>query len=140
MKQCNLCGQFKDESQYARRSDDRANGLQAHCLDCQAQKNRRYYREHAEEIRLRSLARKRAIKAGTYRPSKSTHSGYKRRPELPKPGPPRQVVGFGCDTHEYTFLEAQAMRRGVSMETVLRELIRAAMAARQAEENPEKKT
>jgi hypothetical protein len=134
VKQCNLCGAYKDDSQFARRSDGRADGYQAHCLDCQAEKNRQFYAANQERIKARALARKHAIRDGTYREGANPQQGrQKRRPELPPPQKPRQLVGFSVDENEYRFLEAEGARRGIKMGDILRELIRAAMAAERAE-------
>lgn len=139
MKQCNTCSKYKDEIQFARRSDERADGYQAHCLDCQAEKNKKHYKENREAIKARSLARKHAIAAGTYTPEKTTQQGReKRRIELPPPKPVREIVGFGLDENEYQFLIKISEERGLKMEQILRELIRSAMAAYEAQHRKQK--
>ena len=131
MKQCSICGQFKDLSQFARRSDSLSDGYLVHCLECQAEKNRRHYAANREKIKARTLERRAKIKACTYNPEESKqYSRQKHRIDLPPQKPVAQaLVIVHLDDNEYQFLEQEADKRSIRMEEILREMVRAAWAA-----------
>lgn len=131
MKICNICGVPKDFSQFARRSDERADGYQAHCLECQAEKNRRHYEANREVLRARALARKQAIKAGTYHPDKTAHlSRTRHEVEVIPPKIALTPIVFRFDEAEEAYIKSESERREIRVNDVVRELVRAGMAAR----------
>lgn len=139
MKSCVICGRYLDESLFARRNDDRADGYQAHCLECQSAKNRAFYAANRERIKARNLERIQAIRDGrlTVNPESP-----QRRTKHPPPPPPKRaytLVMARLDDDEIAFLEEEREKRWLGendYNEILRELVRAGIAAKaRAEES-----